>query len=65
MRSKSIIEFRALRGGVNHCLNESTDDVFQEEGCLCIDIVYELIILNIISEIGIVSFAQVRVKEED
>ena len=64
MRSKSIVEFRALREGVGHCLNESTDGVFQEEGCLCIGIVYELVILNIISEIDIVSFAQARVEEE-
>ena len=65
MNKEDIIELFTFKKKIDNDVNETSNSIFQWENRFDVDIIYWFVILNIISEIIIVSLAQADMKKEN
>ena len=65
LNKKDIIEFLTFRRKIDNDVNKISNNIFQWESRFDVDIIYWLMILNIINEIIIVNLAQVDMKKKN
>ena len=65
LNEEDIIELLTFREKIDNDVNEMSNNIFQWERRFDVDIIYQLMILNIINEIIIVGLAQVDMKQKN
>ena len=65
LNKKNIIKFLTFKEKIDNDVNEMSNNILQWERRFDINIIYRLMILNVMNEITIVDFIQIDIKQKD
>ena len=65
LSEKNIIELFTFKKKIDDDVNKTSNNIFQWERRFDVDIIYRLMILNVMNEITIVDFIQIDIKQKD